>query len=49
MADEGGEEAVILFEEQPMAREENQRAFPWYAETTRKLSDPILRMHNEAI
>lgn len=24
-------------------------AYPWYSERTRKLQDPILRMHNEAI
>jgi hypothetical protein len=35
-----------------MEDKENQDisvAYPWYIERTRKLQDPILRMHNEAI
>jgi len=30
-------------------KEDIQRAYPWYSYRTRKLGDPILRMHNEAI
>jgi hypothetical protein len=38
-----------LFTPQKVNQEHNSLAFPWYSEHTRKLTDPILRMHNEAI
>lgn len=42
-------EGLINFKMTSAEGQEVASAFPWYAERTRKLQDPILRLHNEAI
>jgi|JI9StandDraft_2_1071091.scaffolds.fasta_scaffold813224_2 hypothetical protein len=42
-------EDIIPFKSLTSEREDAAVAFPWYSEVTRKIIDPILRLHNEAI
>ena len=42
-------ENIINFKMTSAEGQDVTNAFPWYAERTRKLQDPILRLHNEAI
>lgn len=42
-------EGMINFKMTSAEGQDVASAFPWYIERTRKLQDPILRLHNEAI
>ena len=42
-------EGMINFKMTSAEGQDITSAFPWYIERTRKLQDPILRLHNEAI
>jgi len=42
-------ENIIQFKMDSSEDRDFSDSYPWYSERTRKLSDPILRMHNEAI
>lgn len=42
-------EDIINFHEEARDDQDVSVACPWFIEKTRKIQDPILRMHNEAI
>lgn len=42
-------EDVINFHQEAREDQDVSVACPWFTEKTRRLQDPILRMHNEAI